>query len=168
MKDIKLLIQEILLVLFVILFIFGAGYIFGYSKGKKHVNNNVVSVSGSAQNTTTTTIAYVQKKPDSIHDMSLNIKKTDFSININGHNTTFNKTEDESYMFEKNKIQLDQSSKVMFEVQVKPIDLTKHFGIGLGYSDGLELMFTGPVMNMFDTYLHISEKSLGAGVILRF
>ncbi len=70
------------------------------------------------------------------------VEKTDFTIIVNGQEQTFTKTDEERYVFDKNKLTLDQTSKVTFDVNVPPIDNTKRWAIGVGYADGGDIAYT--------------------------
>ena len=169
-NNVKLIIYEIGLVLFVLLACFGVGYGLGYYKGYKNglAGQKVIAVQGKTVTQTVTKIVYQEKTPTRSADINANFGKQDFSIQVNGQTVTFNKSEDERFMFEKNQLQLDQTSKVAFEVKVAPIDITKHYGIGIGYSDGLELIFTAPISPLIDAYIHGNQNAFGVGAMFRF
>ena len=155
----------------IILMIFS--FILGYKTYPQFHKPLVVSsqsqtVTGDIKNTTTTTVAYVPKLTKSDSDVNLNLSKPDLTVNINGRTTTFNKDVYENYLFENNKLQLDQTSKVSFSVKVDPIDLTKHYGIGIGYDNGLAGFFTAPLFKDIDINGVFNDKNIGGGVLIRF
>lgn len=75
-------------------------------------------------------------------DLDANIGKTDFIVRINGQSQTFTKDEDERYVFEKNKLALDQTSRISLDVAVPPVDKTKLWAVGIGYSDEKKIAYS--------------------------
>ena len=79
-------------------------------------------------------------------DLDVKIAKPEFNIRINGKEAAFKKSDDEKYMFEKNKIQMNQTSKITADVNMAGIidELTdlkakqysKRFAAGVWYFDG--------------------------------
>lgn len=68
-------------------------------------------------------------------DLDATIGKADFVVKVNGKEQTFAKDDDERYVFDKNKLTLDQTSRISFDVTVPPVDKTKRWAVGIGYSD---------------------------------
>ena len=162
--------QNITTLIFIVLITIS--FILGYKSYtiiNKPVNNgNNTIVTGNITTNTTTTIGYVPKPKNDNTDIKMNIPKTDLIINVNGKRVTFDAESSENYLFEKNRLELDQSSKVNFSVTVKPTDLTKRWGIGVGYIDRLTGIITGPIVGPFDFIGVINDKTIGAGAIIRF
>ena len=75
-------------------------------------------------------------------DLQADIGKTDFTIKVNGQEQTFTKTDDERFIFDKNKLVLSQTSRIAVDVNVPPIDNTKRWAVGVGYADGGGIAYT--------------------------
>jgi len=79
-------------------------------------------------------------------DLDVKIAKPEFNIRINGKEAAFKKSDDEKYMFEKNKIQMNQTSKITADVnmagiideltELKAKQYSKRFAAGVWYMDG--------------------------------
>ena len=79
-------------------------------------------------------------------DLDVKMAKPEFNIRINGKEAAFKKSDDEKYMFEKNKIQMNQTSKITADVNMAGIidELTdlkarqysKRFAAGVWYMNG--------------------------------
>ena len=79
-------------------------------------------------------------------DLDVRVAKPEFNIRVNGKDSSFTKSDDEKYMFEKNKIQMNQTSKIVADVNMSGIinELTdlkarqysKRFAAGVWYMDG--------------------------------
>lgn len=71
-------------------------------------------------------------------DGKYSIGKPDFVYMVNGKVGKFNKTDDEKFIFEKNMIDLKQSSTIKIEAEIPTIDLTRHNVLtgGVMYSNG--------------------------------
>lgn len=71
-------------------------------------------------------------------DGKFNIGKPDFIYNVNGKVGKFNKADDEQFVFDKNMIDLKQTSTITIQAEIPTIDLTRHNVItaGVMYSDG--------------------------------
>lgn len=84
---------------------------------------------------TKTEIVYVPKEKGERADMTADIGKQDFVIRVNGKEQTFEKDEDERYMFDKNKLAMEQTSRIAFDVNVPTVDKTKRWAVGVGLTD---------------------------------
>ena len=158
----------VVLVLFTYTATYFVGYSQGYEKGKR-APAPVQMVTGDIKAETKTVIRYVYKTPENANDMVANVHKPEFTVQVNGKTTTFNKTQDEAYLFEKNQLVLDQTSKVNFAVSVTPVDLTKRYGFGLGFDrDGVNAQVSFPALGAIDATVQASTTRLGAGFLIRF
>jgi len=103
-------------------------------------------VQGETKHTTETVVQYVPKEtvvvkqPDGTTalkpertDLEFNVGKPEIVLKLNGKEQTFTKADDEKYMFEKNKLQMEQTSTIKFDLHVEPtvIDRTRRGGIEL-------------------------------------
>lgn len=127
------------------------------------------------ESVTKTEIAYVPKKvvdgKQEKADMVADIGKKDFTIRVNGKEQTFVKSDEEKYVFDKNKLTLDQTSKVTLDVAVPTVDKTKRWGIGVGYGeDGMAYTVDFPI-NKSDTvggWVYKDNDSHAVGVKIKF
>ena len=91
------------------------------------------------ESVTKTAIAYVPKKvvngKQEKADMVADIGKKDFTIKVNGKEQTFEKSDEEKYVFDNNKLTLDQTSRVTLDVNVPTRDNTKRWAVGVGYGE---------------------------------
>ena len=97
------------------------------------------TISSVVESKTKTDIAYVPKtvvkgKKEKT-DLQADIGKTDFVVRVNGEEQTFTKADNERFIFDKNKLTLDQTSKVTLDVTVPTVDKTKRWAVGVGYGD---------------------------------
>ena len=99
-------------------------------------------ITGEAKTTTNTQISYVSKgtvtNADGTTsrektDLDITIPKQELNVKINGKDAVISKTDDEQYLFEKNKVSLQQSSKAEISINVPVQDKTKYWAIGIGY-----------------------------------
>lgn len=150
-----------------------------------------IVVQGEAQTVTKTEIAYVPKETVVVKyidsttgqevtsiqqekaDLDAQIGKTDFNVRLNGKDVQFTKTDDERFIFDKNKLALNQSNTVTFDAKVEPhiIDKTKHWEIGIGYgSNKWAGKVDFPIGNNNDIggWVYGDKETQTAGVALRF
>src|SRR5574344_2027548 len=82
--------------------------------------NQVVEkqIKGDVQTVTETKIVYIPKENKSDSDIDMNIGKPEIKVSVNGKDTTITKTDDEKYVFDKNKIYMTQESKLKFDINV--------------------------------------------------
>lgn len=158
----------------VVVFTYVATYWVGYSRGYEKAKNiihpePIQMVTGDVQTRTITKFIYAPKTETAPADINANIGKTEISLRVNGETTTFNKSVDEKSLFDKNQVSLEQTSKVSFAVSVTPIDLTKHYGFGLGFDkDGVNAQISFPALGALDATVQASTTRLGAGFLIRF
>lgn len=116
-------------------------------------------------------ITHIQKSLEKT-DLQVNTGKPDFNIKVNGHEATFHKADNEKYMFEKNKLEMNQQSTIDMNIKVPPIDDTKYYGIGAGYNskNGVNYILTFPINKSkhAEGYVTHDKKSTTCGVILKF
>ena len=154
----------------VVLALYGFGYYRGYKTGVQiRLLKPDVAVSANQTVQTITTIKYVYKTASSNTDLVASVSKPDFSIQVNGKTTTFNRLDNESTMFEKGQIRMEQRSKIGLAITVSPIDLTKRLGLGIGYDkDGFNIQGSFSAVGAFDATVQANPSRLGVGFLLRF
>jgi hypothetical protein len=167
--------QKYLYFLLAIIIAFISGFAYSrlsYHSGKPSdaiPGTQVTGISQEAHVITNTQIIYVEKPAGDETDLDVKIGQPDFTVRVNGRDQVFTKTSEEAYMFEKNRISLDQSSKVAFELKIIPADNTRHYGLGLGIGfNGLAGIGSFPVQGIFDGWVYL-DKAIGAGgLMIRF
>lgn len=149
-----------------------------------------VIVQGEATTETRTQIAYVPKETVVIKyidattgqeitaeqretvDLDAQIGKPDFTVRLNGKEAVFSKAEDERFIFERNKLALEQSSTVTIDARVEPqvIDETRRWSIGVGYGDhGVAYKVDFPLGHgNLGGWVYRDDRSKAGGVALRF
>lgn len=165
---------------FVLAVVFGIGCAVGSMCATQDVVNDAEktqsnTTSSVVESKTKTEIAYVRKetkngkqeKPDIIAD----IGKQDIVIKVNGEEQTFAKADDERFVFDKNKLTLDQTSKVTLDVTVPTVDKTKRWAVGVGYGDdGIAYTVDFPIgkSNNLGGWVYRDNDSTAVGVKMKF
>lgn len=146
----------------------GSMYLFGPRIAEHHHSATTIVekptiVQETVKHTTETAMAYVPKSEvraadqragtatmqQEKTDLDAAIGKTEFNVRVNGRETAFTKTENERFLFDKNKLTLTQTSMITIDAKVEPtvIDKTKYWSLGYGMtSDGKEMfLLAGPL-----------------------
>lgn len=169
MKDIKIYVGIVLVILASYLLVYKLGYDARVRYEKLKVPIEQLQVSGDVNTKTITKIVYAQKTVTENADINMNFAKQDLVLKVNGIEQHIVKADNESYVFDKNQLRLDQTSTAKFELVVTPIDETKHYGIGIGVNpDGLQGIVTTKILKYVDGYVDYSHGDLGIGVMVRF
>lgn len=179
-KNIILAVLGILLLSFALVASYITGYKTGYKSGlqnapAKTVYKNIV-LPGDAQSQTETSIAYVPKispagennKKDA--DIDASIGKQQLTVRVNGHEQKINKTDQEKYVFDQNKLKIDQASHATFDIKVPTIDQTRRWSAGLGYgTHGIAGKLDFPVYkNKIGGWIAGDKKTVMAGISVNF
>ena len=91
-----------------------------------------------------TEVAYVPKTDKA--DIDVQIGKPEILVKVNGQETTVQKLDTEKYVFDKNKLSLQQTSKAELNIEVPVIDKTRRYTLGVGISkDGLVGLVDFPI-----------------------
>lgn len=148
-------------------------------------------VQGEIKTVTDTQVAYVPKETiivkyiDSVSgqevsketledtDISADIGKTQINVKLNGKDIAIQKTDDEKFVFDKNKLSLTQSSTIHFDATVEPtvIDRTKRWSIGVGVgSNGIAGQVNFPIGNSDYSggWIFADKHTQAGGVALKF
>ena len=115
----------------------------------------------------------VAKEEVEKNDIQADIGKQEIYVKLNGKEVLFQKKEDEKFVLEKNKISLQQTSKVEFNAKIIPpaVDYTKRWGIGIGYSkDGVagKLDFPIGANNSIGGWVYGDRNTAAGGVEFKF
>ena len=155
---------------------FGLGGIFASQDVAPEVEKSQPNtISSVVESKTKTEIAYVPKtvvkgKKEKT-DLQADIGKTDFVVRVNGEEQTFAKADDERFVFDKNKLTLDQTSKVTLDVTVPTVDKTKRWAVGVGYGDdGMAYTVDFPIgkSDAVGGWVYRDDDNTAIGVKMKF
>ena len=102
-------------------------------------------------------------------DVDMQLGKQDLNVRVNGKEMTFQKTKDEQFVLDKNKLSLTQSSTATLDIKVPTIDKTKRWGIGVGASSRKPVGIASfPLTKRLDGWVVGNEEKAMGGVMFRF
>lgn len=149
-----------------------------------------IYIEGKATTDTKTQIAYVPKETiieryidsngkevtrESLEktDLDATVGKTEFNVKLNGKYVQFSKTDDEQFIFDKNKVALNQTSTITFDATVTPqiVDKTKRWGVGVGYgTNSTAYMIDFPIgrSDYLNGWIYKDDESKTVGVKIKF
>lgn len=90
------------------------------------------SVTAETRTETKTVVRYVPKESPKDADVDVTIPKQTLTVKVNGKEQTFQKSDNEKYVLDKNKIALEQQSKASIDIKVPTIDNTRRWELGVG------------------------------------
>ena len=137
-------------------------------------------VQGEVKTETKTELVYVPKtiyidsngkEVQEKTDLNLNLGKQELNVKINGKDAVIKKEETEQYIFDKNKLELNQTSKSDISITVPTIDNTKHWGVGVGYgNNGIGYTVDFPINKKanLDGWLYKDNDTNLIGVKVKF
>lgn len=125
------------------------------------------------QTETKTEIAYVPKvvykDGKEKTDIDMQIGKQTLNVKVNGKEMTVDKADNENFVFEQNKLTLDQTSQANINIEVPTIDKTKRWEIGVGLSNnGVAGMIGFPVKENIGGWVAGDKDTAMGGVMIRF
>lgn len=89
-------------------------------------------------------------------------------MKVNGKDFEIKKADDEKYIFDKYKLQLNQTSRTDLNITVPVIDKTKRWEIGIGTSkDGAVGMVGFPIKNNIGGWIAGRKGNVMAGIIVK-
>ena len=155
------------------------------------INENSIHVEGEAESTTSTTVAYVPKEYVTYQtqdeygndtwetelentDVDMDIGKQELIVSVNGQEVQIEKEDNEKYVFDKNKLKIDQESVARFNVYVDPVEVdnTKHWGVGIGVNNKGKPagMVTVPIdkKHNIDAWGYYDGDRTAGGIMARF
>lgn len=116
---------------------------------------------------TVTEIQYVPKEKETDPDFDLQLPKQKLTVSVNGHRQEFKKADNERFMFDKNKLTLQQTSAADIKLTVP--DMTRHWSVGVGASkNGLSGMVRFPLKNHVGGWIAGDKKNIMAGISVNF
>lgn len=125
------------------------------------------------KNDTKTEVVYVPKyiyTDGSIEktDIDVNVENQELAVKVNGKDFVIQKSDDEKYLFDKNKLQLTQTSRTDINITVPVIDKTKRWEIGIGASkDGAVGLVGFPVGRNVGGWIAGRHGDIMVGVVVK-
>lgn len=122
-------------------------FAWGYNVGKKHatvVTNTVtkeIQLPAEVKTETKTEVVYVPKEVEADTgqvekaDVEANIGKQELTVKVNGKEQVIKKADSEKYVFDKNKLAIDQKSTATVDIKVPTVDNTRRWSVGIGYGN---------------------------------
>lgn len=102
-------------------------------------------------------------------DVDVNVGKQELAVKVNGKDFEIKKADDEKYVFDKYKLQLNQTSRADLNITVPVIDKTKHWEIGIGTSkDGTVGMVGFPIKNNIGGWIAGRQGNVMVGMVVKF
>ena len=101
-------------------------------------------------------------------DVDVNVGKQELAVKVNGKDFEIKKADDEKYVFDKYKLQLNQISRADLNITVPVIDKTKRWEIGIGTSkDGAVGLIGFPVKGNIGGWIAGRQGNVMAGVVFK-
>lgn len=142
------------------------GY-FIYPKINKNTEDKPITETIKTE--TKTEVVYVPKVANEKTDIEANIGKQQLYVKVNGKEQVIQKEDDEKYVMDKNKIQLNQTSKTTLDINIPTVDKTKHFGVGVGLSNnGIAYNVKFPIKKNVAGWAYHDNKTNAAGMMFEF
>lgn len=114
-----------------------------------------------------TVVKYIPKESPKDADLDINTGKQDMVIRVNGKEQTFQKASDERFIFDKNKIMLDQQQTATLDIRLP--DATRHWSIGIGASKhGTAGMVKFPIKRHIGGWVAGNRRDIMGGVCFNF
>lgn len=163
--------KVIVLLLCVATFILG-----GHVRGWLHicpVTEPEIKTEVKYKTDTKTEIVYVPKyiyQDGSIEktDVDINVGKQELAVKVNGKDFEIKKADDEKYVFDKYKLQLNQISRADLNITVPVIDKTKRWEIGIGASKtGVVGMIGFPIKGNIGGWIAGRQGNIMAGAVVK-
>ena len=151
-----------------------SGYNSGIGQAKIKTEYKNIVLPGEVKTETQTVIKYVPKTINQNgqaekNDVEATLGKQQITVNVNGHEQVIQKDDSEKYSFEKNKLQLDQTSKATIEIKVPIMDKTRRWSAGIGYGNhGLAGKVDLPIGHVVGGWVAGDRKTIMAGVSVNF
>lgn len=102
-------------------------------------------------------------------DVDVNVGKQELAVKVNGKDFEIQKADDEKYVFDKYKLQLNQTSQADLNITVPVIDKTKRWEIGIGASKNGAVGLVGfPVSRNVGGWIAGRHGDIMAGVVVKF
>ena len=127
--------------LFALIGAYFSGYHHGITVGQEQAKaqaktayKNIVLPS-DVKTETKTVVKYQPKEGTADADVVANVGKQQLMVKVNGKAQEFKKADSEKYIFDQNKLIIDQTSQATFEIKVPTVDNTRRYSVGIGYGN---------------------------------
>lgn len=101
-------------------------------------------------------------------DVDVQLDKQQLNVKVNDKEIAIQKQDDEKYIFDKNKLQLTQSSTAELSITVPVIDKTKRWEIGIGASkNGVVGMVGFPIKENISGWVAGRKDDMMVGVMVK-
>lgn len=158
--------EVLILLISATLFLF-IGY-FAYPKINKNTEIVNKPITENIKTETKTEVVYVPKVNEKT-DVEANIGKQELYVKVNGKEQVIQKADDEKYVFDKNKIQLDQTSKTTLDINIPTVDKTRRYGIGVGFgNNGIAYNVKFPIKRNMGGWAFHDNDTTAAGIMIEF
>ena len=151
-----------------------AGYDDGYKSAAKAESTEGITVPAKVQTVTKTEFVYVPKEQDAAGqventDIDANLGKQELTVKVNGQEQTIHKSDNEKYVFDKNKLAIDQRSTATVDIKVPTVDNTRRWSVGIGYGNhGPAGKVDFPVGHVVGGWVAGDRQTIMAGVKVNF
>ena len=154
------------------LFIVLASFALGFYRGRATAPVKVVEKPVEhvvTETVTKTDIQYVPKGTPADPDIDIRIPKQEIKVAVNGKEQTIRKADTEKYVFDQNKLQLEQYSKASLDIKIPTVDKTRRWSIGIGAGkDGAAYMIRGPLKKHVGAWIAGNKKAIMGGISFDF
>lgn len=151
-----------------------AAFCFGFYQGRvttpeKIVKKEVPVEHIVTQTKTVTDIRYVPKVTTADPDVDIKIPKQQLTVSVNGKEHTIQKSDSEKYVFDKNQLHLEQTSKASLDISIPTVDKTRRWSIGIGASrNGTAGMLRFPISGHVGGWVYGDKRTVAGGVSVNF
>lgn len=102
-------------------------------------------------------------------DVDIRIPKQQLTVSVNGQRQLIHKADTEKYIFDENKLQLEQTSKASLDIKIPTVNKTRRWSIGIGASrNGVAYMLRGPLKGHVGLWVVGDKKTVMGGVSFDF
>lgn len=148
---------------------FIAGYFFCQKTTEPETIDAPPIVKTEYKTQTKTEVVYVPKDNEEKTDVEVNLSKQDLNIKVNGKDAVFSRSDNEDYIFERNKLVFDQQSKASINIDVPTIDKTRRYGIGVGFgNNGIAYNVKFPIKRNMGGWAFHDNDTTAAGIMIEF
>ena len=117
---------------------------------------------------TKTEVVYIPKVNEKT-DIEANIGKQELYVKVNGKEQVIQKADDENYVFDKNKVQLNQTSKTELDIHIPTVDKTRSYGIGVGFgNNGIAYNVKFPIKRNMGGWAFHDNDTTASGIMIEF
>lgn len=116
-----------------------------------------------------TVVRYVPKAAEEKADIDMQLGKQELIVKVNDKVMQIDKADNESYVFDKNKLTLQQESTATLNINVPVVDKTRRWGIGIGLHGTKPVgIVEAPLKGNTGLWLAGNKDDVMAGVVFKF